>query len=71
MQSIKPIRLLSSAILILFAAALAACNSSSGGSQRSSASPNGVAGTEVPKPGKAPAKGTIAEALAAHAKAAP
>ena len=62
-------RLLGPSLLMLLAGtlALAACNSSSGTSQKASGGGTAVTGAEVPTT-KAPAKGTLAERLAAKIK---
>ena len=62
-------RLLGSGILILLAGtlALAACNSNSGSSQKAPGAGSTVTGAETPTSAKAPAKGTLFEALADRA----
>ncbi len=59
-------RLPSSLVLVLVVGTLAltACNSNSGPQRTSGAGNNTVTGAQIPAPSNAPAKGTIAEALA-------
>jgi hypothetical protein len=65
-------RLLGSGILVLLAGtlALAACNSNSGSSQKAPGAGNRVTGAETPTSAKAPAKGSMAEAVAGKLKGA-
>jgi hypothetical protein len=63
-------RLFGSGILILLTGtlALAACNSSPGSSQKTPGAGNTVTGAESPTSAKAPAKGSLAEAVAEKLK---
>jgi len=58
-------------LLAITTLSLTACNSGSGSSPKAGTASNTIAGAETPTPDKAPAKGTIAEALANQLKSAP